>query len=45
MARAARQSGSGLFRHTSLPEMAQAMVLPSTSGLSEMTKSRPVVIA
>ena len=42
MALAARQSGSGLFLHTSLPEMAHAIVLPPACGSS--IKIRPVFI-
>jgi hypothetical protein len=44
MARAAKQSGSGLLRQASRPEMAQAIVLPPILGSSEMTKTRPVRI-
>src|SRR5262245_3169930 len=43
-ARAARQSGSGLFLHASLPEMAQATVLPATCASSLMTNRRPVLM-
>src|SRR4051812_32207884 len=44
MALVARHSGSGLFRHASLPEIAQAIVLPLTCGSSAMMNSRPVSI-
>src|SRR5262249_47167107 len=45
MARAARQSGSGLFLQASLPEIAHAMVMPLRFGPSATAKRRPVVIA
>src|SRR5882762_5802824 len=45
MALAARHSGSGLFLHASLPEIAHAIVLPAACGSSAMTKRRPVFIA
>src|SRR5215472_14813332 len=44
MARVARQSGSGLFLHASLPEIAHAIVLPLTCGSLATTKRRPVDI-
>src|SRR5262249_6529186 len=44
MALVARQSGSGLFLHASLPEIAHAIVFPLSCGSSAMTKSRPVFI-
>src|SRR5215467_5518877 len=44
MARVARQSGSGLFLHASLPEIAHAIVMPLNCGSSLTTNSRPVEI-
>src|SRR5512143_1290357 len=41
-ARVARQSGSGLFRHISRPEIAHAIVCPLTRGSLEIMTSRPV---
>ena|SRR5436190_17822813 len=40
----ARHSGSGLFLHDSLPEMAHAIVLPPACESSATTKRRPVFI-
>src|SRR5262245_31478366 len=41
---AAKQSGSGLFLQASLPEMAQAIVLPPACGSSARMNRRPVLI-